>query len=823
MPKLKIDELEIEVPKGTKVIVAAERLGIMIPRFCYHPGLGSVGACRLCAVKFVEGPVKGIQMSCMVDAQDGMIVSTTDEEAVDFRKHVIEWLMMNHPHDCPVCDEGGHCFLQDMTVSGGHGIRRYLGKKWTYRDQYLGPFVQHEMNRCIHCWRCRRFYQDFAGYRDLGAMQISYRTYFGRYKDGPLESPFAGNLIDICPTGVYTDKPSRFKGRRWDYQRAPSICIHCSLGCHTTPSARYREIMRLEARFSETVNGYFICDRGRYGFDYTNHTERPRQARIGKEEVPLAQALHAVRERLEQIKKTNFSGSIASLGSTRGSLETQGMLKRLCRSKGWQEPIYFEESSTATKVDKAISRLDSDLAISLREVEKADFILAIGADPLHEAPMLSLAMRQAYRNGATIGVIDPRPISLPFPFLHIPSAPKDMDLYVSLLIKGVLDRPSVESLGQEALTFYDKIPEEYTLDPLFREAFTTLGQKLQNCRRPVLVCGLDIVRLTTPDLVADHALLLKKIKERIGLFYLLPGPNAFGAALFSPHDGSLRNILDGIEKRMIKALILVETDPFSLFPDQGRLKEALEKLDFVLVIDYLPSRVVDYAHIFLPSRTPFETTSSFINQEGRLQLAAPVHAGGIPLSQISSGDHPPRLFHKEIPGGEPKAAWEILGELADEISFSGDNLWLWMANENPVFANHPEGVRVSSGKKNGHSFSLDGLMEREGDWSLHDEFELLLVDWTFGTEELSNYSRPVRQVEKDPFLLIHRKDAERLGLQSSDQIVLHLDGGSLEVRLEVQEKMAPGVLILPKHRQLSWQKIKTLPAMVLANRIKKKQ
>jgi NADH-quinone oxidoreductase subunit G len=579
----------------------------------------------------------------------------------------------------------------------------------------------------------------------------------------------------------------------------------------------------LEARFSDTVNGYFICDRGRYGFDYTNHPERPRQARIGKEEASLPQALRTARERLEQIKKMSFSGSIASLGSIRGSLETQGMLKRLCTSKGWQDPIYFGESSTATKVGKAISRLDSDLAISLREVEKADFILAIGADPLHEAPMLALAMRQAYRNGATIGVIDPRPISLPFPFLQIPSPPKDMNLYVSLLIKRILDRSSVESLGQEAIAFYDNIPGEYTLDPLFKEALTTLGQDLQNCRRPVLVCGLDTVEVTTPDLVADHALLLKQMKDRVGLYYLLPGPNAFGAALFSPHDRSLRNILDGIEKRTIKALILVETDPFSFFPDQGRLKEALEKLDFVLVIDYLPSRVADDAHIFLPSRTPFETASSFINQEGRLQFAAPVHAGGIPLSQISSGDHPPRLFHKEIPGGEPKAAWEILGELADEISFSRDHLWLWMANENPAFTNRSEGVRVSSGKKNGHSFSLGGLAEREGDWNLHDRFELLLVDWIFGTEELSNYSRPVRQVEREPFLLMQRKDAERLGLQSSDQIVLPLDGGPLEVRLEVQEKMAPGVIILPKHRQLAWQKIKTLPAMILANQIKRKQ
>ncbi len=154
MPKLIIDDKEIEVAPKTMVIEAAAQLGIMIPRFCYHPALGSVGACRVCAVKFFDGPVKGIQMSCMVAAQDGMVVSTTDAEAVDFRKHVIEWLMVNHPHDCPVCDEGGHCLLQDMTVSGGHGIRRYAGRKRTYIDQYLGPLVQHEMNRCIHCYRC---------------------------------------------------------------------------------------------------------------------------------------------------------------------------------------------------------------------------------------------------------------------------------------------------------------------------------------------------------------------------------------------------------------------------------------------------------------------------------------------------------------------------------------------------------------------------------------------------------------------------------------------------------------------------------------------
>jgi NADH-quinone oxidoreductase subunit G len=303
MPKLIIDEQQIMVPEGTKVIEAAERLGIMIPRFCYHEALGSVGACRMCAVCFKEGPVKGLEMSCMVEAADGMVVSTGDPEAMAFRKWIIECLMVNHPHDCPVCDEGGHCLLQDETVSAGHRIRRYPGKKRTYVDQNLGPFVQHEMNRCIHCWRCRRFYQDFAGYRDLGAMKLANRTYFGRFRSGPLESPFSGNLIDICPTGVYTDKPARFKGRRWNFERGPSLCIHCSLGCNTTASARYREVMQQEARYNKEINGYFICDRGRFGFDFANHPDRIRRPRLEDKAATWEQAVDAAAATLKRIHR----------------------------------------------------------------------------------------------------------------------------------------------------------------------------------------------------------------------------------------------------------------------------------------------------------------------------------------------------------------------------------------------------------------------------------------------------------------------------------------------------------------------------------------
>ncbi|MBT8372531.1 MAG: (2Fe-2S)-binding protein, partial [Deltaproteobacteria bacterium] len=385
MPKLIIDDRKIEVAPKTMVIEAAAQLGIMIPRFCYHPALGSVGACRVCAVKFLKGPFKGVQMSCMIEAQDGMVVSTTDEEAMDFRKHVIEWLMLHHPHDCPVCDAGGHCLLQDMTVSGGHGIRRYAGRKRTYTDQFLGPLIQHEMNRCIHCYRCSRFYQEFAGYHDLGVMCNANRTYFGRFEDGILESPFAGNLNDICPTGVYTDKPSRYFGRRWDYQRNPSLCINCSLGCHSVASVKYREIRRQEARFSNEVNGYFICDRGRYGFFYANYESRPRRASIDGETVSHDQAVQVAIAQLGKASRDSGGSAIAAVGSARSSLETQAMLRHLCQSMGWRRLAYFMDTNATLKVKTAIARLEPQLAVSLREVEKADFILCVGADPLNEA------------------------------------------------------------------------------------------------------------------------------------------------------------------------------------------------------------------------------------------------------------------------------------------------------------------------------------------------------------------------------------------------------------------------------------------------------
>jgi NADH-quinone oxidoreductase subunit G len=507
------------------------------------------------------------------------------------------------------------------------------------------------------------------------------------------------------------------------------------------------------------------------------------------------------------------------------------MLKRFCRLQGWKDPGYFWSGDTLRKIKSATSRMDARLTVSLREVETADFILVIGADPLNEAPMLALAMRQAWRNGATVALVDPRPVSLPFPFHHLAVLPQNMELCATALIKGAVSRPEVEPLGAGALRFYDSIPDPYPFDSSLKDRFSELIPKLRKSRNAVVVCGTDNVEERIPGAAADNVLLLQSKERKVGLFHLMPGANAFGAALLSS-EKSFMDTLEAIEGGMIKALVLVESDPFYIFPDRQRLEKALAKLDLLIVLDYLPSRSARFAHIFLPTSTLFETDSTFINQEGRVQFAAPVHLGGIPIEQLTGGDHPPRLFRGDIPGGEPRAAWQILGTLATAISpsakeISREELWAWIAGENPVFSSiypldrHSDGVRLEPGGGNEKAYSIDPPERTEKQQRPEDGLQLLLADWTFGTEELSGYSRSVREAENPPFLSIHAKDAARLEIGKGDKVLIQLDGGSLEVEARVVEEMATGVIVLPRHHRLVWQRLKTLPAVVPFDRIKK--
>ena len=398
MPKLVIDDIALEVAEGTNILEAAKTVGIVIPHFCWHPALGKAGACRACAVKVIDGPAKGLQMSCMVPVQEGMVVSTTDAEAVEMRRHVIEWLMLNHPHDCPVCDEGGECLLQDFTIAGGHSLRRFDGAKRTHLNQNLGPFIEHEMNRCIQCYRCARFYQDFAGGSDFGVMGSAGRVYFGRFTDGQLESPFSGNLVDICPTGVFTDKTARFRGRYWDYDMAPSICPECSLGCNTVPAGRYREMLKVMARRNDKVNGWFICDRGRFSAGKVNDLQRPRSVMVNGAGVAWQEALQMLCQRVKEFPP----GSIALVGSGRLALEGGALLPLLAKALQAGSLSYFIGEQEAAAATAAVAGLTAVNGASMQDVTAADCIVIYECDLREIGPMLLLAVRQAWRNGAPV-------------------------------------------------------------------------------------------------------------------------------------------------------------------------------------------------------------------------------------------------------------------------------------------------------------------------------------------------------------------------------------------------------------------------------------
>jgi NADH-quinone oxidoreductase subunit G len=334
-------------------------------------------------------------MSCMVAPGDDMYISVTDDEAKAFRKSMVELLMTNHPHDCPTCEEGGHCHLQDMTYMSGHSRRRYRFTKRTHHNQELGPFIAHEMNRCIACYRCVRFYKDYAGGEDLGVYGSNNRVYFGRDKDGQFESEFSGNLTEVCPTGVFTDKThSERYNRKWDMQYAPSICHGCSAGCNISPGERYGELRRIENRYNGEVNRYFLCDRGRFGYGYVNRDDRPTQAleRINDKHVKI-NIDYALDETIKRIKDKKVIG----IGSPRASLETNFALKNLVGFDNFSTGLNHQQQALVNKCIEVLST-EGIYNPSMTDIESHDAVLVLGEDITQTSSRVALSVRQAAKN-----------------------------------------------------------------------------------------------------------------------------------------------------------------------------------------------------------------------------------------------------------------------------------------------------------------------------------------------------------------------------------------------------------------------------------------
>ncbi len=649
--KIIVDNREREVhaqDEDKDLLTALLHLGFEVPYFCWHPALGSVGACRQCAVRVYHDPddTRGeIEMACMVPVKDGLRLSVEDSEAVLFRRHVIEWLMVNHPHDCPVCDEGGECHLQDMTVLTGHVYRRYQGKKRTYRNQYLGPFVTHEMNRCIQCYRCVRFYREYAGGRDFDVFASKNHVYFGRFEDGPLESEFAGNLVEVCPTGVFTDKTlAQHYTRKWDMETAPSICPHCGLGCNTVPGARLGTLRRVHARFNPDVNGYFLCDRGRYGYEYLNDPARLRRPRSGHgihEEVDWMRAMVEAHEGLAQCGRAIGIGlSACEPGSELRPPHARrggGLLHRLLGPRAGRPGR-----------GACHSPRQPGPAASLHEVEWAEAALVLGADPTNEAPLLDLALRRGSFHAAlplsrARGIPDwndypvrRRPRRRPRPALSaLPHAPKLAEIATETAPRPAAGdrRPGLGNRPRPRRSALRRGPPGRA----YREGAHELGHIPWWCAKApgVPTCFTPPPRSPASSLrVREHPCLLS---------LLAPDCNSLGLALLGARP--TEDAFVALANHEADCAIILENDLYRRFPPR-RVTDFLGGLRFLVVLDALFTQTAAAADMVLPVPATVEVTGTYVNLEGRAQRFFQVF---VPRGRAAPGLASPSRPHRNDP------------------------------------------------------------------------------------------------------------------------------------------------------------------------------
>jgi NADH-quinone oxidoreductase subunit G len=655
--------------------------GLDLPYFCWHPSLGSVGACRQCAVKQYaneDDKTGHMVMACMTPLTESARFSLDDPQAVAFRASVIEWLMINHPHDCPVCEEGGECHLQDMTMMTGHAYRSYRFTKRTHRNQNLGPFIKHEMNRCIACYRCTRFYRDYAGGRDLDVFAAHDHVYFGRHDDGTLENEFSGNLVEICPTGVFTDKTfSARYARKWDMRGAPSICTHCGLGCNTTANERAGEVRRIVNRYNGSVNGYFLCDRGRFGYGFVNAPERIR--------TPLARGADGKQvevSREDAIARfatlLRAGGRIVGIGSPRASLEANYALRTLVGAEDFYPGVSAHEGDLLHLI-AGILGSGAVHVPSLREMEQADATLVLGSDLPNAAPRAALALRQAARGAAFAlaakanipywqdGGVRTIAGELRSPlFVATPAATRLDDIALTALRAAPAD---IARLGFAVAACIDPAaPAVAGLSADLAAHARAIADALVAAERPLIVSGAETGEESVIQAAANIALALRTRGKPAALMLNVPECNSLGLALMTNNQTNFEAAL-----AEPTSLIIVLENDLNRRAEAKMLDAALAATHLV-VLDHSESPATQRAELVLPAASFAESGGTLVSSEGRAQ----------------------RFYQPIFAETDISAAWRWLGEAgraagsnACEGWATEDDIVAAMANALPCFAELP--------------------------------------------------------------------------------------------------------------------------------------
>ena len=624
-----INGIEHKVDEGKNLLDTCLSLGYDIPYFCFHPALGSVGSCRLCAVKRFRDShdKKGrIIMSCMEPVTDGMIISINDEEVKEFRAAVIESLMTNHPHDCPVCDEGGECHLQDMTVMTGHTYRRYEFKKRTYKNQYLGPYINHEMNRCIQCYRCVRFYKDYAGGKDFGVFGAHNHLYFGRFRDGRLESEFSGNLVEVCPTGVFTDKTlKKHYTRKWDLTNAPSICNNCSVGCNIIIGERYGSIRRILNRYNGEINGYFLCDSGRFGYEFVNAETRIKKSQIKTTGNPGYKEL-TNDEAIQSVVKLFSSEKTIGIGSPTASIEANFALQQLVGKENFYAGIASNEYSLIKEITNNYQSGKIHVP-NLKEVEKAEAVIILGEDILKTAPRLALSVRRSVKNKPLRNI---KNINIPAwhdaavknilgntkgPLIIATPEQTGLDDIASVTYRN--NPENIAAFGSALLNAITGNPEfPGNLSDLEKQAIVRISDLLKDCNSVTVISGTQSGNKNIIEISFKIAIALSEKNKNTGLYHVVPESNSIGINLMS--DKNLNEAVEKIETGSVDTLVILENDLFKRI-DKTKLEPALAKCKNIIVLDHSISETSVKAGLVLASGTFAESEGTLVNAEGRMQ------------------------------------------------------------------------------------------------------------------------------------------------------------------------------------------------------------
>lgn len=844
MAKVVIDGIEYEVNPDNNLLQECLSQGLDLPYFCWHPCMGSVGACRQCAVKqYRDADDKDgmLVMACMTPATEGSIISIEDEQAKDMRERVIESLMISHPHDCPVCEEGGECHLQDMTLMSGHNYRRYDKKKVTHRNQYLGPFINHEMNRCITCYRCVRFYDDYAGGTDLAAQASHHHTYFGRHEEGVLESEFSGNLVEVCPTGVFTDKSfSENYTRKWDLQSAPSVCANCGVGCNTTPGERYGSLRRIVNRYNSEINGYFICDRGRFGFDYVNSDDRIKVPLIRNgtelEVVPAGELQPAIE---------NFQGEgVIGIASPRASNESNFALRCLVGDENFYSGIADGEHE-ATQLVLSLGKDKAFNTPSVKEIEQADAVIVLGEDLTNVAARIALALRQSVRNKAMelaegcniptwqdaavreLAQHDRSPLAI------LSSYATRLDDIAS---DSIIDAPG--ELANIGSAIANKISDAAPSAAADNEAVSRIAEQLMSAKRPLVIAGTSAGNIGLIQAAANIARALnEKRGETIDLCLIVPEANTYGMSLLSNTNNTLGSALAKLENGEAKKLIVLENDLYRRAAHK-QVDAALDKAEAVLVLDHIPTATTAKATVLLPSTAFSEHEATYVNYEGRAQISFQVHrnhGAALPawrwlseqqrgdieslinrcaeeaknfdklndllpdLDQFVAGMKIPRQSHRYSGRTAMKAnlnVHEPKQPVDDQsvMSFSMEGIpvtseapvlgaaWAPAWNSNQSISKFQE--EINGDLKQGHTGEL--LIERNesGDYlqveaassKAEGRLQVAIAYQLFGSEELSAKASNIQERMTDAYVAISPSDAQSLGLNQGDAVSLDGNG-----------------------------------------------